>query len=221
MQYSHNDWQGQKITLPAGKVVCVGRNYLDHIHELNNAIPDSALLFMKPSSSLCDVKQPIEIPTQWGECHNELEIAVLVKATVTNQSPDAVKEAIWGYGLGLDLTLRDLQAELKEQGLPWEKAKAFDASCPVSGFVPAELIPEPEYLKFQLTVDGERRQLGHAELMMRNVFELISEISQHFTLVPGDIVMTGTPKGVSALHKGQQLILSLGTFLNIETSVKI
>ena len=221
MQYNHNDWQSQSIQLPVGKVVCVGRNYLDHINELNNAVPDSALLFMKPASSLCDVNQPIEIPTEWGECHNELEVAVLIKDTVSKQSPEQVRDAIWGYGLGLDLTLRELQSSLKNQGLPWEKAKAFDASCPVSGFVPAVLIPEPEYLKFELKVDGETRQLGHAELMMRNVFELISEISQHFTLLPGDIVMTGTPKGVAALHKGQQLALNLGTFLDIQTSVKM
>ncbi len=217
--YQHKDWQGNELDLPAGKVVCVGRNYLDHIEELANEIPDSALLFIKPSTSLADVCQPIVIPTDRGPCHNELEIAVLIKQPLCHVTAEQARACVFGYGLGIDLTLRAVQDDLRGKGLPWEKAKAFDYSCPLSGFVPAELIPEPEYLRFDLHVDSEHRQQGNAELMMRPVFELLSEISSHFTLLPGDVVMTGTPKGVGPLDVGQQLRLSMGTFLTISTSV--
>lgn len=217
--YQHKDWQGNDIELPSGKVVCVGRNYLDHIKELENDIPEDALLFMKPATALADVKNDVVIPETKGSCHNELEIAVLINKRLTDVMPAQAAEGIWGYGLGLDLTLRDLQDKLKSNGLPWEKAKAFDGSCPLSGFVPAMLIPEPEYLKFQLNVNGKVRQVGEARMMMREVNQLISEISHHFSLMPGDIVLTGTPKGVGVLTQGDQLSLSMGTFLSIETQV--
>ena len=131
----HIDSDGNKIDLPVGKVVCVGRNYLQHIKELKNEVPSQPLLFIKPSTALSRLNEPICIPKKLGHCHNELELAVLIKTSLCQASIQEVEAAIWGVGLGLDLTLRDVQNTLKKHGHPWERAKAFDCSCPMSQFV--------------------------------------------------------------------------------------
>ena len=217
--YTHVDIAGNTIALPAGKVVCVGRNYLDHIAELNNPVPDQALLFIKPSTALCHVTQPLVLPVGLGSCHNELEITVLIKNKLTKADPAAIQSGIWGYGLALDLTLRDVQDSLKAKGQPWERAKAFDLSCPVSGFVHKKHIADPQALNFSLQVNGQVRQQGNSGLMLRHINALIAEISAHFTLLPGDLVLTGTPKGVGPLHSGDKLDVELLGYFNLETRV--
>ena len=134
--YQHHFISGDVIDLPIGKVVCVGRNYLEHIKELNNDIPKQPLLFIKPSTALCDIQQPIYIPKGQGSCHNELELAILIGERLTNGNEKSAKQGILGVGLALDLTLRDVQDQLKADGQPWERAKSFDSSCPISNFVP-------------------------------------------------------------------------------------
>ena len=134
--YNHTATNGEKLALPVGKVVCVGRNYLDHIQELGNEVPEQAILFIKPATAMCDMRQPIQIPSEFGECHNELEVALLIGKDLagTQLSDDEIAAALVGLGLGLDLTLRDVQNTLKANGHPWERAKAFDGSCPLSPF---------------------------------------------------------------------------------------
>lgn len=219
MNYQHHDIGGCPIDLPVGKVVCVGRNYADHIEELNNETPQQPLLFMKPSDALCDVSQPIEIPVGLGTCHNELEIAVLIAQTLKNADVESCEAAVWGVGLGLDLTLRDLQSQLKAKGLPWERAKSFDQSCPVSRFVPSSSIESISNLSFSLTVNSEVRQFGDCTLMLWSIPELLSAISSVFTLRPGDVVLTGTPKGVGPLKSNDQLSLDLDNHFKTTTSV--
>lgn len=218
--YQHCDNKHTHIKLPVGKVVCVGRNYLDHIQELDNSVPEQALLFIKPATSLCSMEQPLQLPKGQGECHNEIEIAVLIQHELCRvERPQQVKEAIWGVGIGLDLTLREVQTKLKQQGLPWERAKGFDNACPMSGFVPFDQADNLQDLFFSLTIDNTMRQSGHSKLMMRDVVSLVMEISQTFTLLPGDIVMTGTPKGVGPLHSGEVLEICLADHLTITTRV--
>jgi 2-keto-4-pentenoate hydratase/2-oxohepta-3-ene-1,7-dioic acid hydratase in catechol pathway len=217
--YQHQDLKTQVINLPVGKVVCVGRNYMAHIQELNNAVPEQALLFIKPSTALCSLSAPLFIPKDHGSCHHEVEIGVLLQQGLTKASPKQAQEAIWGYGLALDLTLRDLQDELKSKGHPWERAKAFDGSCPMSGFVPAADVPAPGKLEFSLQVNGHPRQQGCSGSMMRDVISLLVEISQTFTLLPGDIVLTGTPEGVAELKKNDKLSLSLAGYFLLNTEV--
>jgi 2-keto-4-pentenoate hydratase/2-oxohepta-3-ene-1,7-dioic acid hydratase in catechol pathway len=217
--YQHLDIKGNVIALPAGKVVCVGRNYLDHIEELNNTVPDEALLFIKPTTALCCVTEPLVLPSGLGSCHNELEIAVLIKNRLTKAEPAEIKSAIWGYGLALDLTLRDVQDKLKAKGQPWERAKAFDLSCPVSGFVSADKISDPQQLSFSLRVNKQIRQQGNSAFMLHAIEQLILEVSNIFTLLPGDVVLTGTPKGVGPLGSGDQLTLSLLGYFSLETDV--
>lgn len=208
-EYVHRDNHRQPVPLPSGKVVCVGRNYMDHIRELNNDVPDKPLLFIKPSTSLQPFADEIVIPVGQGECHNELEVAVLIKERLSQASAEQAQAAIWGYGLALDLTLRDIQSDLKAKGQPWERAKAFDGSCPVSGFVPATDIADINNIDFSLWVNQSVRQQGNTEMMIHPILQLICEISRSFTLLPGDLVLTGTPKGVGPLNAGDRLEAAL------------
>ncbi len=206
--YHHIDIQGERIALPAGKVVCVGRNYAEHARELNNPVSSSPLLFMKPSTALVGLEAPLALPRGRGEVHHEVELALLVGAPLREASEEAVDGAIWGFGLALDLTLREVQARLKAQGHPWEIAKAFDGSCPVGPFVRGVPSSWAE-VRFGLDVGGEARQRGCSADMLFPVRGLVAEMSRHFTLLPGDVILTGTPSGVGPLAAGDALRLTL------------
>ena len=216
--YQHITKAGDSIGLPVGKVVCIGRNYLAHIQELNNERPARSLYFMKPQDALVSLAQPIVLPKDKGSCHHELEIAVLIQHKLAMASLGQVERAIWGYGLALDLTLRDLQTELKQKGQPWERAKAFDGSCPVSYFIPAAAIKK-DTVEFSLSVNGRLRQRGDTANMMLNTVDLIHEISHLFTLNPGDVVLTGTPEGVAELNSDDGLELAMDEYIAIKTQV--
>jgi 5-carboxymethyl-2-hydroxymuconate isomerase len=192
-------------TFPVGKIICLGRNYLDHIRELGNKVPDRAVIFCKPASSLLEDGGTIKIPEYSNDCHHELELALLVGKDGKNIPEETALSYLAGYGVALDLTLRDLQSELKGKGLPWEIAKGFDTSCPISRFVPARQIDNPNQLQLKLIVNGEVRQEGNTGQMMRSVEEIVAEVSTYYTLEPGDIILTGTPAGVSRIISGDQL----------------
>ncbi len=225
MSYQHQDWQGNPIQLPLGKVVCIGQNYLDHIQEMNSKTAPEALFFIKPATALRPLAPEFAIPTQHGAVHNETEIAVLIHKPLCKVTESEVAAAIWGYSLALDLTLRDVQAKLKQLGRPWEIAKGFDGACPLAGFVPATTIDAPQQLQFSLQVNGEQRQQGDASLMIRGIHRMISEMSQWFSLQPGDVVLTGTPAGVGPLLIGDKLQLKLqseaNVLLDVQTKVSI
>ena len=209
MSYQHQWLNGEKIDLPVGKAVCVGRNYAAHAKELGNTVPDAPILFLKPSTAIVPLMPSFSIPHDRGSCHHETEIAVLIGQTISKISVDEVPQAIAGYGLALDLTLRDLQNQLKKQGYPWEVAKAFDGACPLSPFIKPEQFKDITQTEFSLTVNGQSRQHGFTQDMITPVYELIAYISQIFTLQAGDIVLTGTPEGVAALQRGDELVLSV------------
>lgn len=194
-----------KKSYTVGKIICLGRNYLDHIRELGNKVPDRAVIFCKPASSLLENGGAIEIPEYSNDCHHELELALLVGKTGKNIPESQALTYLSGYGVALDLTLRDLQSELKEKGLPWEIAKGFDTSCPISDFVPAQQVDNPNSLRLQLKVNGQIRQDGTTAQMMRSVEEILAEVSTFYTLEPGDIILTGTPAGVSRIKSGDTL----------------
>jgi 2-keto-4-pentenoate hydratase/2-oxohepta-3-ene-1,7-dioic acid hydratase in catechol pathway len=218
-EYKHIDSDGKNIDLPVGKIVCVGRNYLQHITELENEVPTEPLLFIKPSTALSPLNKPIVLPKKLGPCHNELEVAILIKNTLCQASIQDVEAAIWGVGLGLDLTLRGVQSALKKQGHPWERAKAFDCSCPMSQFVINNRVESLSNMDFSLIVNDEIRQQGNSQDMLFPIFELLVNISNTFTLLPGDIVMTGTPKGVAALLVDDQLSIELDGHFSVRTCV--
>lgn len=220
MDYRHQWQAGGAIEWPMGKVVCVGRNYAEHAAELNNPVPDQPLLFMKPATAVVPVTSPIHLPAGQGAVHYEAELAILIGRPLTRADEPTARSAIAGIGLALDLTLRDLQAQLKAKGHPWERAKAFDGACPLSSFVPLQGDDDLEALSFSLSIDGETRQRGHTGDMITPVLALLAHISQTFTLQPGDVVLTGTPAGVGTLHSGQQLALELDGRLHLQTSVE-
>lgn len=209
MSYQHQWLDGSVIDLPVGKAVCVGRNYAAHAKELGNAVPQTPILFLKPSTAIVPLSPSFTIPNDRGSCHYETEIAVLIGKTISSIDADDVAEAIAGYGLALDLTLRDVQNQLKAQGCPWEVAKAFDGACPLSPFIKPELVTDIKHTEFSLMVNGEPRQQGFSHDMITPVYALIAYISQIFTLQAGDIVLTGTPEGVAALQRGDKLVLSM------------
>ena len=216
--YQHHWKDGTPVRFPLGKIVCVGRNYAEHARELNNPIPDEPLLFIKPATSAVHVTRPIRLKPDQGSVHYETELAVLIGRPLTNAAPEDVQGAILGYGLALDLTLRDLQSDLKAKGHPWERAKAFDGACPLSPFVPVDKLPK-DHLTFTLDINQERRQTGDTRDMLNPILPLIAHMSRHFTLLPGDVILTGTPSGVGALEPGQVLSLELERALFVETHV--
>ena len=219
MLYQHRFSDDRPCELPNGKIVCVGRNYAEHARELNNPIPKQPLLFIKPSTALAALDQPLAIPRDRGECHHELELALLIGQPLSEARAEETLAAIAGYGLALDLTLRELQSQLKEKGQPWERAKAFDGACPVSAFVPAAAIGDWKALRLQLQRNGALQQDGQCRDMLFPIEALLADISQSFTLLPGDIVLTGTPAGVGPLTPGDRLRCELDGLLTVETTV--
>ena len=219
MNYRHRWIDGSEIDLPVGKIVCVGRNYAAHAKELGNEVPDAPILFIKPASSLVPMSEPLQLPQGQGEVHHEVEIALLVKERLKNVD---AKTALWsmaGYGIALDLTLRDVQNELKKKGHPWERAKAFDGACPVSGFIDARGVSGKQALDISLEITGAVRQQGNTSQMLFPVFELIAHMSTVFTLEPGDLILTGTPSGVGPLNSGDAFTARLGNILSASGSV--
>lgn len=197
-----------------GKIVCVGRNYAAHAAELNNPVPDEPILFMKPPTAVSRISPYFSIPVNRGSCHIETEIAILIGAEIARATDFQANIAIAGVGIGLDLTLRDVQSELKEKGLPWEKSKAFDGSCPVSGFISPDKDEDWSAIELRMTRNHLLQQEGRSSDMLTGILPLIGHITEHFTLMPGDIVLTGTPAGVGPIEPGDQLQFELKTQSN-------
>ncbi|SET07560.1 fumarylacetoacetate hydrolase family protein [Thalassotalea agarivorans] len=173
----------KQLKSPA-KVVCIGRNYVAHIEELGNEVPDQMVVFMKPNSAISSVLQSFHQET----LHYEGEICLMIE------------HGKFGYvGFGLDLTKRGLQSKLKQKGLPWERAKAFDGAAVLSDFVAIDSV---EGLRLELWIDGELIQSGGIELMMYKPDDIIEELGSFTSLTDGDVVMTGTPAGVGEVAKG-------------------
>lgn len=219
MSYQHQYSDGRPCDLLPGKVICVGRNYAAHARELNNPVPDQPLLFMKPSTAMVDLSAPLQLPQNRGACHHELEVALLIGAPLHCSPPEDCLAAVVGYGLALDLTLRELQDELKKKGQPWERAKAFDGACPLSPFVPAGRVDDWRKLRLTLQRNGQLQQDGACSDMLFPVEELLAEISQSFSLLPGDVVLTGTPAGVGPLESGDHLRCELRDLLTVSATV--
>lgn len=220
MSYQHQYTDGAPFPHALGKVVCVGRNYAEHARELNNPVPSEPLLFIKPATAVVPLADPIRLPTGRGAVHYETEIALLIGAPLSGLvSAEEASAAIAGVGLALDLTLRELQEQLKTKGHPWERAKAFDGACPLSFFAPIDQAPALNDLPLQLHLNGELRQQGNSAEMITPIIALLQHITGIFTLLPGDVVLTGTPAGVGVLQPGDQLQLGIPGLLEQHTTV--
>ncbi|KAF3700225.1 Acylpyruvase FAHD1, mitochondrial [Channa argus] len=187
------------------KIICVGRNYADHAKELKNAIPTEPVLFLKPPSAYVKEGSPILVPLYTSSLHHEVELGVVIGKGGNAISQTSAMEHVAGYALCLDMTAREIQDECKSKGLPWTLAKAFNTSCPVSDFIPKERIPDPSNVKLWLKVNDQLKQSGSTSQMIFSIPYLISYISDFITLEEGDLIMTGTPKGVSAVQENDEL----------------
>ncbi|XP_064172310.1 acylpyruvase FAHD1, mitochondrial [Anguilla rostrata] len=187
------------------KIICVGRNYADHAKELKNAVPTEPVLFLKPPSAYVKEGSPILVPHYSSNLHHEVELGVVIGKGGTAIPRTSAMDHVAGYALCLDMTARDIQDECKSKGLPWTLAKAFNTSCPVSEFVPKEKIPDPGNVRIWLKVNDQLRQDGSTSQMIFSIPFLISYISEIITLEEGDLILTGTPKGVSNVQEHDEL----------------
>lgn len=186
-------------------IVCVGRNYADHVKEMQSTVLSEPVLFLKPSTAYAPEGSPVLIPSYSRNLHHELELGVVMGQRCRAVSEVAAMDYVAGYALCLDMTSRDVQDECKKKGLPWTLAKSFTASCPVSAFVPKEKIPDPHNLKLWLKVNGELRQEGETSSMIFSIPYIISYVSKIMTLEKGDIILTGTPKGVGPVKENDEI----------------
>ncbi|GEC79247.1 fumarylacetoacetate hydrolase family protein [Flavobacterium aquatile] len=181
------------------KIICIGRNYVKHIEELQNERPSEPVLFLKPDSAILLKQHPFVIPEFSNDIHHEVEILVKINKVGKYIEPKFAHNYYEEIGLGIDFTARDLQAKLKEKGLPWEKAKAFDGSAVIGDFLPKNSFNSLESINFELVSNGKTVQKGSSSHMLWKIDELISHVSQYFTIKIGDIIFTGTPEGVAAV----------------------
>lgn len=220
MSYQHQYRDGTSIHFPLGKVVCVGRNYAEHAAELNNPVPSEPLLFIKPGSCVVPLAGGFVIPEGRGAVHFEAEIAVLIGKPLSKKpNEEEVLDAISGLAPALDLTLRDVQAKLKEKGLPWEIAKSFDGACVLAPFAPLDDFADLSDVRISLSINGQLRQDGTSAEMLNPIVPLIAHMAGHFNLQPGDVILTGTPAGVGPLARDDQLQLRLGDQPALNTQV--
>lgn len=186
------------------KVICVGRNYLAHVKELNNKLPSEPLLFTKPRTSLLGVQSgPILMPPLCTSFHHEVELGIVIGMAGKNIHPNQADSYIKGYVLALDMTDRSAQDVIKKGGLPWDTAKALDTFTPVGDFIPKEKIGDHQNLQLWLKVNGEMKQNGNTANMLFPIPYLISYISTLFSLEDGDVILSGTPDGVGPVLPGQ------------------
>lgn len=210
---------GSDDSYTIGKILCIGRNYADHIKELGNEASERPIIFMKPASSVIGEGERIVIPPYSSDCHHEAELALLIGCGGKAIPAGEAMRHIAGFGVAIDLTLRDVQAEQKKKGLPWEIAKGFDTACPLSAFVPAASVADPQDLRITLSVNGEPRQDASTALMIHRIPELVSYISSIFTLLPGDLILTGTPAGVGPIKSGDQVVAEISGVGRLSVSV--
>ncbi len=210
---------GSGRSYPIGKILCIGRNYAEHIRELGNEAPEAPVIFMKPATAVIGEGEGIVIPPYSRDCHHEAELALLIGRRGKEIPAAEALDYIAGYGVAIDLTLRDVQAELKKKGLPWEIAKGFDTACPLSSFVPADRVPDPQRLQIRLSVNGTLRQDGNTSLMIHPIAAIVSHMSAIFTLEPGDVILTGTPAGVGPIASGDRLVAEIDGVGRLEVSV--
>jgi len=194
---------GSAARFPLRRVFCVGRNYSEHAREMGHD-PDREppFFFMKPADAVVPAEGVIAYPPLTADLHHEVELVVAIAKGGVNITPEDAFSHIWGYGVGIDLTRRDLQAQAKKLARPWEWAKAFDESAPSTALQPVSAVGHPSTGKIWLKVNGEQRQVGDLADLIWSVSEVISYASQSVALKAGDLIFTGTPAGVGALQPG-------------------
>ncbi len=211
----------QKIAV--SKILCVGANYRDHIAEMNpgknTELPSEPVIFMKPPSAIIHDGDTIVIPKISNDAHHELELIFVIGKDGKHIPAGEAEKYILGYGIGLDMTLRDIQTEAKKKGRPWTIAKGFDTSALISEIVSKEFIHDPNDLEMKLFVNDTLRQAGHTSGMIFKIGEIIAYVSKIFSLKRGDIIFTGTPAGVGPVKEGDRLRAELADVTHVSAAV--
>ena len=187
------------------KIICVGRNYAAHAEELQNEVPKDPVLFIKPETAIVPRRNPFFLPDFSNDVHYEAELVVRINKIGKHIQEKFARKYYDEITVGIDFTARDLQSDLKAKGLPWEKAKAFDGSAAVGRFVKVDQLENIQNIEFSLELNGETRQVGVSSNMLFGIDSLIAYISRFFTLKIGDLIFTGTPKGVGKVVRNDRL----------------
>ena len=214
------------LRFPVNNIYCIGKNYSEHIKELGGKeIPEVPVIFLKPNSALITDNSDISIPVYRdnlisNELHYETEIVILISKDGENIPEENSNEFIFGYGIGFDLTLRDVQSVAKTKGLPWATAKGFKGSAPVSAFIKKEDFPESKSLSIEMFKNGELKQKADSSEMIFSIEKIISYISYVFGLSKGDLIFTGTPSGVGQINPNDILSANLSGVISLNIKVK-
>ena len=187
------------------KILCIGRNYAEHIAELKNETPAEPVIFSKPDTALLRQNAPFYYPDFSQDIHHEVELILRISKEGKNIQPKFAQNYFDGIGLGVDFTARDLQSNLKAKGLPWTIAKEFNGSAPISEFKPLSDFPDLNNINFSLNINGEEKQKGNSGMMLHTFADIIAFISKFITLKKGDVIFTGTPAGVGPVKIGDRL----------------
>lgn len=206
--------------IPIGKIVCIGRNYAEHAKELGNEVPAKPVLFLKPASAVIYSGEDIIHPTYGDDLHHEIELVLLIGSDVKNASPEKSENAIAGFGVGLDMTLRDVQSKLKSKGHPWTLAKCFDTSAVISDFILKDDYKLSLNEKITLSVNGVVKQEDTLSSMVFNPAKIVEYVSSVMTLEKGDLIFTGTPAGVSKINRGDKLVGKIEGIAELTCGVK-
>jgi fumarylpyruvate hydrolase len=211
---------GQTARFPVRRIFCIGRNYADHAREMGASVDKaSPMFFTKPADAVVTDGADVPYPSATSDLHHEVEMVVALGAGGSDLSVEQAGKLVWGYGVGLDLTRRDLQAQAKAKGAPWDVAKGFDHSAPISALVQASEVTPTASTRIALEINGELRQEAMLGDMLLDVPEILSALSKLFELKAGDIVYTGTPAGVSALVRGDTFRATLDGVATLEGRV--
>jgi 2-keto-4-pentenoate hydratase/2-oxohepta-3-ene-1,7-dioic acid hydratase in catechol pathway len=202
------------------KIICIGRNYAMHAQELNNPVPKEPVIFMKPDSALLQSYKPFFIPDFTNEVHHELEVVVKINKVGKHIKQKFARKYYNSITIGIDFTARDIQKKLKEKGLPWETAKAFDGSAPIGKFISVDQFEDLNNIHFKLEKNGTTVQEGNTKDMLFSIDLLIEHISKYFTLKIGDLIYTGTPSGVGPVQIGDTLNAFIEDQHLLQTTVK-
>jgi len=198
--------KGSDALFPVRRIYCIGRNYADHAIEMGHDPDREPPFFFQKNPDNLDFSSEFGYPPKTADVHHEVELVVALKSGGKNIAIDDALEHVYGYALGLDMTRRDLQGEMKKMGRPWEIGKAFEKSAPMSPIIPVSEIGHPESGNIQLTVNGELRQQGDLNQMIWKVAEMISYLSEYYEIAAGDLIMTGTPAGVGPVVRGDVMV---------------
>ncbi|OFY92299.1 MAG: 2-hydroxyhepta-2,4-diene-1,7-dioate isomerase [Bacteroidetes bacterium RIFCSPLOWO2_12_FULL_31_6] len=200
------------------KIICIGRNYAEHAKEMNAAVPTEPVFFLKPDTAIIKNGQPFYYPDFSKEIHHEVELVLKISKPGKNIELQFANKYYDEIGIGIDFTARDIQAECKEKGLPWEKAKAFDGSAPIGKFIEKKKIADVNNINFHLSINGNTVQKGNTKDLIFTFDSVIAYVSKFFTLKKGDLIYTGTPEGVGPVKIGDKLEASIEneTLLSLE-----